>query len=214
MADCTVPLAETRAEIQVVNSRFIASLAPVSSVEEARAFVVRIRKEFFDATHNVPVYIVGCGSTQTAHCSDDGEPSGTAGRPALAVLQGSGLGDVAVVITRYFGGTKLGTGGLVHAYSDAMRAVLAEVHRGQRMEVVVLMLVLPYHLFEQVRLLVHAQQGEILDQEFAADITLTMQFLPGRLDAFQSALSELTNGQLAAAEIERREKVVPLQAEA
>ena len=111
-----LPARETRTEIKVKNSIFIATAAPVFTVAEAKAFVGRIKMEFADATHNVPAYLVGFGTTVTAHCSDDGEPSGTAGRPMLAVLQGSGLGDVAVVVTRYFGGTKLGTGGLVRAY--------------------------------------------------------------------------------------------------
>ena len=105
-----IPARETRTEIIVVNSRFIATAAPAFTVDEAKAFVARIRAEFADASHNVPAFVVGHGSSVIAHCSDDGEPSGTAGRPALAVLQGSGLGDAAVV-TRYFGGTKLGTGG-------------------------------------------------------------------------------------------------------
>ena len=99
----------------MVNSRFIATLAPVFSPEEARTFIAHIKKEFADASHNVPAYIIGGGNTVTEFCSDDGEPSGTSGKPALAVLRGSGLGDVAVVITRYFGGTLLGTGGLVKA---------------------------------------------------------------------------------------------------
>ena len=120
-----IPAQETRIEIIVVNSRFIATAAPVFSVDEAKAFIAKVREEFADASHNVPTYLIGHGASVIAHCSDDGEPSGTAGRPALAVLRGSGLGDVAVVVTRYFGGTKLGTGGLVRAYGDAVREVLA-----------------------------------------------------------------------------------------
>ena len=108
MSRYPVPLRETRRELIVVNSRFIATLAPVFSVEQAKAFVARIRQEFADATHNVPAYLVGNGASVIEHCSDDGEPSGTAGRPALTVLKGSGLGDSAVVVTRYFGGIKLG----------------------------------------------------------------------------------------------------------
>ena len=127
-----IPAEETRTEIQVLNSRFIATAAPVLSVDEAKAFVARIRQEFADASHNVPAYLVGYGASVVAHCTDDGEPSGTAGRPALAVLRGSGLGDVAVVVTRYFGGTKLGTGGLVRAYSDAVRAVLEVLPRAEK----------------------------------------------------------------------------------
>ena len=97
-----VPLNEIRQEQTVVNSRFIATLAPVSTIDEARAFLARVKKEFADASHNVPAYIIGGGNTVTEYFSDDGEPSGTAGRPALTVLRGSGLGDVGVVITRYF----------------------------------------------------------------------------------------------------------------
>jgi putative IMPACT (imprinted ancient) family translation regulator len=89
-----VPAEEIRREQIVVNSRFIASLAPVFSVDEAKAFIARIKTEFADASHNVPVFLIGHGDSEIAHCTDAGEPSGTAGRPALAVLRGSGLGDV------------------------------------------------------------------------------------------------------------------------
>jgi uncharacterized YigZ family protein len=205
-----IPLRRTRNEIIVVNSRFIATLAPAFSVEEARAFIARVRAEFSDASHNVPVFLIGHGAAVTAHCSDDGEPAGTAGRPALAVLQGSGLGDVAVVITRYFGGTKLGTGGLVRAYGDAMRQVLALTPRAVRIPVVTVMLGLPYSLFEQVRLLIQAHHGELLDQDFAAEVTLTARFPVERLDGFQAALSELSSGSLQALILETSERLVEL----
>src|SRR5918912_1103095 len=97
--------------------------------ERARA---EIRVEMPDAAHHVYAYIVGHGATTNLGMSDDGEPSGTAGRPVMAVLRGSGLGDVALVVTRYFGGTLLGTGGLVHAYGDAARAVLAALPREEK----------------------------------------------------------------------------------
>jgi uncharacterized YigZ family protein len=110
-----IPAEEIRREIVVINSRFIASLAPAFTVEQAKNYLINIRKEFSDASHHVPAYIIGHYSSEISHCSDAGEPSGSAGRPALAVLRGSGLGDVIVVVTRYFGGTKLGIGGLVRA---------------------------------------------------------------------------------------------------
>ncbi|UCC52815.1 MAG: YigZ family protein, partial [Anaerolineaceae bacterium] len=119
-----IPAAERRTEIRVSNSRFIVTAAPAFTVEEAKAFIKRIKAEFKDASVNVPAYVIGYGPSVTAHCNDDGEPSGTAGRPMLAVLQGSGLGDIVAVVTRYFGGTKLGTGGLVRAYGDAVKEVL------------------------------------------------------------------------------------------
>ncbi|HET59007.1 MAG TPA: YigZ family protein, partial [Chloroflexi bacterium] len=144
-----IPAAPASVELMVVNSRFIASAAPAFSVEEAKDFIQQVRRQYADASHNVPVFLIGHGSSVTAHCSDDGEPSGTAGRPALAVLQGSGLGDIAVVITRYFGGTKLGTGGLVRAYSDSMRAVLAAVPRARKVATVTAAFEMPYAFFER-----------------------------------------------------------------
>jgi uncharacterized YigZ family protein len=192
----------------VLNSRFICTAAPAASVEEARAFIARMKSEFADATHNVPAFVVGHGASITAHCHDDGEPQGTAGRPALAVLQGSGLGDVAVVVTRYFGGTKLGTGGLVRAYGDAVRAVLEVLPRARRVKVQVVMLALPYPLFERIRLLVAAHQGEILQEDFGADITLTAYFRPENLAAFQQAVQELSSGSLQAEVMEERELLV------
>ena len=193
-----IPARETRVELQVLNSRFIATAAPVFTVDEAKAFVARIREEFADASHNVPVYLVGYGASVVAHSSDDGEPSGTAGRPALAVLRGSGLGDIAVVVTRYFGGTKLGTGGLVRAYGDSVRAVLDALPRAEKVPTHTVLVVTEYSFFERVRLAVEAHRGEILDEEFAADVTVTARFPVERVPAFQEALQELSNGTIQA----------------
>jgi uncharacterized YigZ family protein len=151
-----IPAREARSELRVLNSRFIASLAPAFSVEQARGFVARIRAEFPDASHHVPAYLIGHGRSVVAHCHDDGEPSGTAGRPALAVLQGSGMGDVAAMVTRYFGGTKLGTGGLVRAYGDAVREVLAVTPRAVRVATHTIALALPYPLYERAARLIEA----------------------------------------------------------
>jgi uncharacterized YigZ family protein len=211
MSDYIIPAQESRAEIQVANSRFIATLAPVFTVEEAKAFVARIRQEFADASHNVPAYVVGYGASVTAHCSDDGEPSGTAGRPALAVLQGSSLGDAAVVVTRYFGGTKLGTGGLVRAYGDAVREVLAIAPRAEKVATHLVLAAVPYNLLERVRLLIGEYHGRILDETFAADVTLTIQFRVDQFEPFQAGLSELSNGLLVAEIVETNPAtIVPL----
>ncbi len=196
--------------MSVSNSRFIASLAPAASVEEAKAFVQSVRSEFHDATHNVPAFVVGFGASVIAHCSDDGEPSGTAGRPALAVLRGSGLGDAAVVVTRYFGGTLLGTGGLVRAYGDAVRLVVDATPRSMRMLTHTVMLGLPYALFDKTRLLISAHGGQILDEQFAGDVTLTLRFVTEDLPAFQAALSELSAGSLQAIIVETNLVSMPL----
>jgi uncharacterized YigZ family protein len=206
-----IPAREARAEIEVLNSRFIASAAPVFSVDEAREFVARIRAEFPDASHHVPAFLIGYGASVTAHCSDAGEPSGTAGRPALAVLQGCGLGDAVVVVTRYFGGTKLGTGGLVRAYTDAVKAVLAELPRAEKIATHTVMVVFEYTYLERVRLLVSEYQGLVLDEDFGADVTLTARFAVEKFEDFQAGLRELTRGSVQAEIIETNpETILPV----
>ena len=203
-----IPAAETRIEIEVKKSRFIATAVPVFSIDEAKDFIKRIKAEFADASHNVPAYQIGFGASTTAHCNDDGEPSGTAGRPMLAVVQGSGLGDVAVVVTRYFGGTKLGTGGLVRAYSDATKAVLAALPLAEKVPTYTVMLALPYTHLERIRLLIEGHNGRLLDEEFAADITITAQFTVDGFPAFQEDLREMTHGTLEAEIIEIDEETI------
>jgi uncharacterized YigZ family protein len=211
MARDFIPAREVRIEMIVVNSRFIASAAPAFSVEEARAFVDRVRAEFADASHNVPTFVIGHGSSVIAHCTDDGEPSGTAGRPALAVLQGSGIGDIAVVVTRYFGGTKLGTGGLVRAYGDAVREVLKVLPLAEKVPTATLMVAVPYNLYERARLLLDEHGGQLLDEEFAGDVTLAARFVAERVDPFQSALLELSAGRIQAEIVEEdAETIMPV----
>jgi uncharacterized YigZ family protein len=214
MKPCPVPAHEIRRELNISNSRFIASLAPVFSVEEAKAFIARIKAEFSDASHNVPLYILRHADSEIAHCSDAGEPSGTAGRPALAVLRGSGLGDVAVVVTRYIsgakGGTKLGTGGLVRAYSEAVRLVVESVPRAEKILTHTVMLAFPYTYLERVRLLVASHAGTVLDEEFTADVTLTARLTVDKLPAFQATLSDLTKGKVQAEIIETKEILFPI----
>ena len=111
------------AEIVEKKSRFIATVRLVESEEEALTFIEEMKKKYWDARHNCYVYSVGMNREYT-RCSDDGEPSGTAGRPMLDVLKGSGSTNILVTVTRWFGGTLLGTGGLVHAYKDCTKAAL------------------------------------------------------------------------------------------
>ncbi|MCF6277467.1 MAG: YigZ family protein [Anaerolineales bacterium] len=208
-----VPAREIRRELVVQGSRFIATLVPVSSLQEARAFLARMRAEFSDATHNVPAWLIGGGNSVLAHAADDGEPAGTAGRPALAVLQGSGLGDVAVVITRYFGGTKLGTGGLVRAYTRAVQAVVADVPRAQKLLAHTALLALPYNLLEQIRLLAGKYHGEVLAEDFAAEITMRLRFACAEYEGFVEALQEVSSGRLKPEIIATGEILLPVQAE-
>lgn len=205
-----VPLKEIRREMIVVNSRFIVTLAPAISLEQAKAFIARIRDEFSDASHNVPAYLVGGGDSLIEHCSDDGEPSGTAGRPALAVLKGSGLGDVAVVVTRYFGGTKLGTGGLVRAYSEAVRLVVQATPRALRTPTITVLVELPYRWVERLRRLAAAHGGRILEEEFAGEVTATLRFPLERFPEFEQALNQASNATLQALVVSQEEELVAL----
>ena len=206
-----IPAEKTRTEIMVVNSRFIATVAPVFSVEEAREFVHAIRQEFSDATHNVPAFLVGYGQSVTAHCSDDGEPSGTAGRPALVVLQGSGLGDIAVVVTRYFGGTKLGTGGLVRAYTEAVKTVLEILPLAEKVPTHTVMLVIPYSLYEQVKLIIQEFKGKVLDEDFGGDITISIQFQVEQFESFNTRMIELSRGKIKAEIVDTNpETIMPI----
>jgi uncharacterized YigZ family protein len=208
MKDYLIPTEEIRREYEVMKSRFIASLAPAFSIDEARAFMAKIKKEFTDASHNVPVYIIGGGNTVTEYFSDDGEPSGTAGKPALSVLRGSGLGDVVLVITRYFGGTLLGTGGLVKAYTESAQLVVNQVKRGRRIPVHVAEITIPYNLLERLRLLVIKHSGQIVSEEYAEDVRIRLQGSQEAFESFQSELRELSAGKIQAKVIESKEEIV------
>jgi uncharacterized YigZ family protein len=207
-----IPARRVETELLDRNSRFITNAAPAFSVEEAQNFIACIRKKYPDANHHVPLYLIGHGNATISHCSDDGEPAGTAGRPALSVLRGSGLGDIAVVITRYFGGTKLGTGGLVRAYSDSIRIMLEEIPLAKKVSTTTLMFVVPYSLFEQTKLMVSNHDGLIMDQIFGADITMTVRLVNKHLDSFKDRMLNLTLGSVEFITIEERDNtIMPLR---
>ena len=127
MSAYLIPTETATIELMVKNSRFTAVAGRTNSVEEAKAFIRSIRNDMPGATHYVYAFKIGFGSSVTEGMSDDGEPSGTSGPPVLAVLRGSGIGDITIVVVRFFGGTKLGTGGLVSAYSAAAKMVLEQL---------------------------------------------------------------------------------------
>ena len=130
----TIPAANHRVDEKIRRSHFITTMGPAASVEDARAFIKGVRAEFDTANHNCWAYVVGPpGSTGHAGMSDDGEPHGTAGRPMLTVLLHSGIGDIVAVVTRFFGGVKLGKGGLVKAYSGGVKSALDALPRVEKM---------------------------------------------------------------------------------
>jgi len=206
-----IPAEETRSELRVANSRFIAALAPAFSVDGARQFIARIRAEFPDASHHVPAYRIGFGASVITHCSDDGEPSGSAGRPALAVLNGSGLGDAAVVVTRYFGGTKLGVGGLVRAYGDSVRQVLQQTRRAAKIPVQRFRICAPYPWYERIQRMIQAADGQVVEQEFSGEVALRAKIPLAGYPDFCAALTEASHGALTTAPIDIVEEIIPIE---
>ena len=196
-----IPAGEARVEIRVMNSRFVANAGPAPTVEAARNLLDRVRTAMPKANHHVYAYLVGYGGSVTAGMSDAGEPSGTAGRPSLAVLRGSGLGDVVVVVTRFFGGTLLGTGGLVHAYGDAVKAVLDVLPRTEKVELRTLLVSLNYATYGACKLLLPIHEAVVVSEEFAADIILTLSLPASEVAPLTSALREATADQAVVIEV-------------
>lgn len=208
-----IPAKRIECEITVINSRFIAVCAPVFSSEEARAFITSVQNEHPNANHHVPAYIIGHGSSTMAYCSDADEPSGSAGRPILAILQGSGFGDVVLVVSRYFGGTKLGIGGLVRAYGDAARKVLGIVPAAEILLTDTFQFDIDYALFERMRNLFTERNVEILDEVFAETIRVKAKYLTNEMLSLEDELSELSNGKITLKKlIEAQETIVPIEA--
>ena len=207
-----VPANQATNTFKVANSTFVSNGSPVFSIVQAKEFILKIRSKYPDAAHNVPVYIIGHPPSVVEHSSDDGEPAGTAGRPALAVLRGSGFGDIAVVITRYFGGTKLGTGGLVRAYSDSMRDLLAIIPKAEKISTITTQIRIEYPLFGQVEHLVENHSGDILQQDFKLDISLELKFKAAKFKQFQTELLTLTNGKVTAQPLNKNPNdIIPLK---
>ena len=185
------------AEIEEKKSRFIASLAHVETEEEALAFLEEIRAANRMARHNVYAYILregGAGAAGRVRYSDDGEPQKTAGLPTLEVLQHAGLTDVACVVTRYFGGTLLGTGGLVRAYSGAARLAVEAAELVSVSRCVDISMHIDYPLYERVARLASDCGAKTLDTRFTHEVEIDLRMLDGTQQPLLDALRELTRG--------------------
>lgn len=177
-------------------SRFIAEMRSCTSETEAQEILSEVKSHYFDARHHVPAWIFADGRKR---CSDDGEPSRTAGMPTLEVLEGTGLKDVCCVTTRYFGGTLLGPGGLVRAYTAAAQAAVEAARTaGSIIEMTLVTPVvaeIPYSAYERVRRMAEDAGGKVTDSIFSADVQLTLAFRSGEEEPFLAALKELAAGE-------------------
>ena len=180
-------------EIVEKKSRFIATVRPVETEEEAVAFINEMKKKYWDARHNCSAFVIG-SRQEVTRCSDDREPAQTAGRPMLDVLLREGITNVAVVVTRYFGGVLLGTGGLVRAYQSATQAGLAASKIIEKRQGKKLIIHTDYNGLGKLQYLFGQQKTAILDTEYAADVVLTILVPVEQKDFLYKEITEQTNG--------------------
>lgn len=181
-------------EVIEKKSRFIATVRPVKSEEEALAFLEETKKKYWDARHNCFVYSVGLNREYT-RCSDDGEPSGTAGRPMLDVIMGEDIYNVAVVVTRYFGGVLLGTGGLVRAYSKAVQEGLAASRMIKKRHGIALKVTTDYTGIGKLQYIAGERNIPILNSEYTDKVVLELLIPTEDVGEVQKAITEGTNGR-------------------
>ncbi|WP_297478755.1 YigZ family protein [Thermococcus sp.] len=184
------------ARLIVKKSVFIGYASPAKTEEEARKFIAKIKNHHGDATHNVSAYIINDGRNFAVRYDDDGEPKGSSGKPILNVIQNRGLSNVVVVVTRYFGGMKLGYGGLVKAYSDAAsraidKAGIVDVYETERFEAT-----FPYNLFHAVKKTVEDAGGRIIWEEYGQLVKFTVETRKGEAERLMELLRERTKGRV------------------
>ena len=182
-------------EIAEKKSRFIANIAAVSSEEEAIEFIEKIKKKYYDARHNCYAYIIG-DKGDKKKCSDDGEPQRSAGMPMMEVLENQGYFDIVVVVTRYFGGTLLGVGGLIRAYQGAVieglnASVSGEIHEGFRAKYK-----FGYDFYGKIKYIAESENIVIEDTLFDENVTMSLIFEDGESERMQKKLVEETNANI------------------
>lgn len=190
------------AEIVEKKSRFIATIRPVETEEEAIAFIDEMKKKYYDARHNCSAFVIG-SKAELTRSSDDGEPSGTAGRPMLEVLLGSEIRNVAVVVTRYFGGTLLGTGGLVRAYSGAVKKALEECETARQHFGVRLKIKTDYNGVGKIQYILAGKNIDIEDSVYAENVEMTVIVPIEEYDRLCKEITEATSARAVLDEIER-----------
>jgi len=190
------------AEDIINKSKFIGYAMPVETEEEATAFVEKIKKKHKDATHNVPVYLIG-EKFEVQRYSDDGEPSGTAGVPVLSMLKNEGITNIAVVVTRYFGGIKLGTGGLVRAYTHAAKIAVEAARVVEKKVYKEIHVDLDYTLHGKFQNFLMNNEAYLIKDTLYTDSVNTIVYIePDDIQSFQDKIVDLTNGKVEINEYE------------
>lgn len=184
-----------RGEIVEKKSRFIAHVQAVDSVEEAQEFIEAVKKKYWDARHNCSAFSVGEMNPLT-RCSDDGEPGGTAGKPILEVIQGSGIRNIVIVVTRYFGGTLLGTGGLVRAYTEAAKAGIENAVIIEKIPATRMKLFTEYTDLGKIQYILAQNQVTVENTEYTDKVEIRALFPEKEKKALCQALTEGTGGRV------------------
>ena len=206
-----VPLAHGEADFTEKRSRFIGQVWPAETEDAARALIAEAKSAYHDARHNCWCYALrGDGGAAVVRYADDGEPQGTAGQPMLEVFRHAGVENFVCVVTRYFGGILLGTGGLTRAYALAARLALQSAGLAEMRPMAVLELVCPYGLYERIKNEIDAFGGSVDDTVYAADVTVTAAFEAQEAEAFSRRITDMTAGAVAARPVGSRVKAVPV----
>lgn len=190
-----VPACRHVVEQVIDRSRFLCTIERVRTNAEAQTFIREISNRHSDATHNCWAYVIGApGSTDRIGMSDDGEPHGTAGRPMLTVLSHSGVGEIAAVVTRWFGGVKLGTGGLVKAYGGTVQLALASLPTEEKVDTDILTFRVTYNIVGALQQALPDVGAEVLDQEFGEQVSFRVSVPCDRVQELESIVQNLMRG--------------------
>ena len=208
MDEYLVPTKFGEDEFYEKKSHFIGRAWPVETEEEALARIQEMKKQHYDATHNCWAYIIRDGAVRF---SDDGEPGGTAGMPMLQVLQREGLFNCVCVVTRYFGGTLLGAGGLVRAYTKGAKIAVDAAGKSMKRVWSVLYVPCPYTFYERIKLEVAAFEGIIRDTQFGAEVELEILVAQPQAQAFLDKILDMTSGTVEGMETDKEYRAFPIE---
>lgn len=209
MSDVKIILEGGSGELVEKKSRFIATVRPVKDENEAGAFIDEMKKKYWDAKHNCTAFVIG-DNNEVSRCSDDGEPSGTAGRPMLEILVKEGYRNVCVVVTRYFGGVLLGTGGLIRAYQGAVKEGLNACQCGKVIKAIKLTLNMDYNDIGKVQNLLASKSDVVLETTYLENVTMQLAVPEEEVSTREKELVEITLGKIVIADRESCDTIAPL----
>ncbi len=192
-----IPAKPYRTEETIKRSRFVVTLARAATETDAKEFIASIKNEFSDANHNCWAYVAGPpGDSSQVGMSDDGEPRGTAGKPMLTVLLHSDIGEIVAVVSRYFGGTKLGTGGLVRAYSGCVKSALTHMTVQVKRDVITLLAIFDYPKVTRIKQMLDSFNARIIEEKYEADVAFKLEISKNVEARFIRAITNLTGGDI------------------